>query len=71
MHDVFQLLCSGRKECALLINGEAPICMAHLMIGPTGTRTMTRLFAFLLLCIGVQILITGVEDVLGPLFAAR
>ncbi|HEX5327467.1 MAG TPA: MarC family protein, partial [Acetobacteraceae bacterium] len=37
------------------------------MLGPTGTRTVTRLFAFLLLCIGVQILITGVTDVLGPL----
>ena len=41
------------------------------MMGPTGTRTITRLSAFLLLCIGVQILITGVEDVLGPLLAAR
>ena len=42
--------------------------VAH-MLGPTGTRTVTRLFAFLLLCIGVQILITGVEGVLGPLMA--
>ncbi|HEY0424605.1 MAG TPA: MarC family protein [Rhodopila sp.] len=41
------------------------------MMGPTGTRTITRISAFLLLCIGVQILITGVEDVLGPLLAAR
>ena len=41
------------------------------LIGPTGTRTVTRLTAFLLLCIGVQILITGVEDVLGPLLAER
>ncbi len=40
--------------------------IAH-MLGPTGTRTVTRLFAFLLLCIGVQILITGVEGVLSPL----
>ena len=39
------------------------------MMGPTGTRTITRIAAFLLLCIGVQILITGVEDVLGPLLA--
>lgn len=37
------------------------------MLGPTGSRTATRLFAFLLLCIGVQILITGVEDVLRPM----
>jgi multiple antibiotic resistance protein len=41
------------------------------IIGPTGTRTITRISAFLLLCIGVQILITGVEDVLGPLLASR
>jgi multiple antibiotic resistance protein len=41
------------------------------LMGPTGTRTITRISAFLLLCIGVQILITGVEDVLGPLLVAR
>jgi multiple antibiotic resistance protein len=37
----------------------------------TGARTVTRLAAFLLLCIGVQILITGVEDVLTPLLAGH
>ena len=31
-------------------------------MGPTGTRTITRLSAFLLLCIGVQILLTGIND---------
>ena len=36
-------------------------------LGPTGSRTAARLFAFLLLCIGAQILITGVEDVLRPM----
>ena len=41
------------------------------MMGPTGSRIITRLAAFLLLCIGVQILITGVEDVLAPLLAPR
>jgi len=41
------------------------------LMGPHGTRTVTRLAAFLLLCIGVQILITGVADVLGPLLAGR
>ncbi len=40
-------------------------------MGPTGSRTITRLAAFLLLCVGVQILITGVEDVLAPLLAPR
>lgn len=37
------------------------------LMGPAGSRIVTRLSAFLLLCIGVQILITGVEDVLEPL----
>lgn len=41
------------------------------LMGPSGTRTITRIFAFLLLCIGVQILITGVQDVLEPLLATR
>jgi multiple antibiotic resistance protein len=30
-----------------------------------------RLFAFLLLCVGTQILITGLTDVFAPLIAAR
>jgi multiple antibiotic resistance protein len=41
------------------------------LMGPSGSRTLGRVAAFLLLCIGVQILITGVDDVLGPLLAAR
>ncbi len=40
-------------------------------ISPSGLRTLNRLVGFLLLCIGVQILINGVEGVLGPLLAAR
>jgi multiple antibiotic resistance protein len=40
-------------------------------LGPSGSRIVTRLFAFLLLCIGVQILITGVEGVLEPLLVKR
>jgi multiple antibiotic resistance protein len=41
----------------------------RLTLGPTATRTMTRIAAFLLLCIGVQILIAGVQDVVAPLLA--
>ncbi len=40
--------------------------IARLM-GPRGSRTVTRLSAFLLLCIGVQILMTGASDALAPL----
>ena len=39
------------------------------MLGQTASRTVTRLSAFLLLCIGVQILVTGVTDVLTPSLA--
>lgn len=39
------------------------------MLGRTGTSVVTRLAAFLLLCIGVQILLTGTQDALAPLFS--
>lgn len=38
-------------------------------IGPVGARVLGRLFAFLLLCVGTQITLNGVTDVLGPLLA--
>jgi multiple antibiotic resistance protein len=40
-------------------------------LGPSGSRVVTRLFAFLLLCIGVQILLTGIEDVLRPMLTLK
>ena len=43
--------------------------MARLL-GPSGERTLTRLSAFLLLCIGVQIMITGAVDVLHGIKAS-
>jgi multiple antibiotic resistance protein len=66
----------GMTAAALAMTGVIWITYSYAdrltrMMGPTGTRTITRISAFLLLCIGVQILITGVEDVLGPLLAAR
>lgn len=39
------------------------------LLGVSGGRTVTRLSAFLLLCIGVQILITGAADALTPVIA--
>ncbi|QEE39498.1 MULTISPECIES: MarC family protein [unclassified Methylobacterium] len=41
------------------------------LIGPARARVTGRLFAFLLLCVGTQILITGLTDVFAPLLAAR
>lgn len=40
-------------------------------IGTQGTLIATKLTAFLLLCIGVQIILTGASDALRPLLAAR
>ena len=39
------------------------------LVGREGTRVITRLSAFLLLCVGVQIVLTGVSDVLPGLIA--
>ena len=36
-------------------------------LGQTGARIFSRLTAFLLLCIGVQIIWTGIENLVGPL----
>jgi multiple antibiotic resistance protein len=40
------------------------------VIGKTATRAMTRLFALVLLCLGVQIIASGVETLLLPVVAA-
>jgi multiple antibiotic resistance protein len=40
-------------------------------LGESGTRILTRVLAFLLLCVGVQILINGITDVLKPLLPMR
>lgn len=39
------------------------------LIGPVGARVLGRLFAFLLLCVGTQITVNGITDVLAPLLA--
>ena len=49
-------------------SGACPISTRELL-GPAGARVLTRLTAFLLLCIGVQIMLTGVQDALAPLLA--
>jgi multiple antibiotic resistance protein len=40
-------------------------------LGPQGTLVATKRTAFLLLCIGVQIMLTGTTDALRPLLAGR
>jgi multiple antibiotic resistance protein len=44
--------------------------MARLF-GEEGTGVVTRLSAFLLLCVGVQIIITGVVEVARSILAAQ
>jgi multiple antibiotic resistance protein len=39
------------------------------LIGNSARNTLTRLFAFLLLCVGVQIMVTGVENVVAGMIA--
>jgi multiple antibiotic resistance protein len=41
------------------------------VLGRNGSRTVSRLSAFMLFCIGVQVLVTGVTKALAPLLAAR
>jgi multiple antibiotic resistance protein len=38
------------------------------LLGRNGARVMARLAAFLLLCVGVQILSNGVQDLMIPVF---
>jgi multiple antibiotic resistance protein len=40
------------------------------LIGKTGTRALTRLFALLLLCLGVEIVASGAETLLLPVISA-
>ncbi|MDP4023306.1 MarC family protein [Methylobacterium sp. NEAU 140] len=47
-----------------LVYGSADRVVA--LIGPVRARVAGRLFAFLLLCVGTQILVTGIHDVFGP-----
>ena len=39
------------------------------LLGVSGSRAVTRLSAFLLLCIGVQIMCTGLQNILQPIVA--
>ncbi len=63
------LACLGMAGTILLAYSYAPVIARRL--GATGTRVLTRLAAFLLLAVGVQILINGVTEVLAPLVAGR
>lgn len=59
----------GVAAAVALVYGSADRVVA--LIGPARARVAGRLFAFLLLCVGTQILVNGVKDVLEPLLPGR
>lgn len=66
----------GVSVAALVIAGTVRLTYGSAdrvvsLIGPVRARVLGRLSAFLLLCVGTQIAVNGVVDVLGPLMAAR
>ncbi|MFL5254566.1 MAG: MarC family protein [Rhodopila sp.] len=59
----------GMTAAALAVAVLVWVCMRSgdqvtAFMGPNGRRTVTRLAAFILLCIGIQILIGGVRSVI-------
>jgi multiple antibiotic resistance protein len=58
---------------ATLIFSYVVLRLAGAMVrflGPTGIESMTRIFGFLLICIGMQFLLTGIADFYGLRLAA-
>ncbi len=65
---------AGGSFAAMVVALAVGLCYAAAdrvvaLLGAAGARVVTRLTAFLLLCIGVQIVLTGVQDALTPLLA--
>jgi len=54
---------------ATIFHAYARVSRMARLVGVEGTRVITRLSAFLLLCVGVQIVMTGVTDALRPILA--
>jgi multiple antibiotic resistance protein len=65
-------VCGAALAIAFLVG----VCYAYAervvdLLGPARTRILTRLSAFLLLCIGVQVLLTGVQGALEHVIALK
>lgn len=63
----------GASAAAVLVALLVGICYASAdsivaMLGQARSRVVTRLAAFILLCVGVQIALTGVQDILAHAF---
>lgn len=66
----------GVSGAALAVALIVALCYASAdrvtaFLGQAGSRVVTRLAAFILLCVGVQIALTGLNDALGPLLVGR
>src|SRR6266540_3077144 len=67
---------AGLSGAAIAVAVTIGLCYAAAdrvvaLLGKTGSRVVTRMSAFLLLCIGVQIFLTGFQEALAPLFTSR
>ena len=66
----------GTTVGILIVAASVYVCYRYAdvilrKLGATGTAVLMRLSAFILLCIGVQIMLTGISAFLGPLVAYR
>jgi multiple antibiotic resistance protein len=66
----------GMTAAAVLVSFCIWICYRYAdevvrLLGPDGARVLGRLVAFLLLCIGTQIVVNGVEDLASEFIAAH
>jgi multiple antibiotic resistance protein len=66
----------GGSLAALAIAGIVGVSYASAdrvvaLLGQARSRVVTRLAAFILLCVGVQILLTGLQDAFAPMLAER
>ena len=68
LSSVASVLVSVAVALTILYAYSRASAMARL-VGTEGTQVITRLSAFLLLCVGVQIMLTGTTDALEPLLA--
>jgi multiple antibiotic resistance protein len=67
---------AGASAAALAVAVTVGLCYASAdrvtaLFGQAGSRIVTRLSAFLLLCIGVQISLTGAENALSSVLASH
>ena len=74
-HGLF-LFMGGMSAAILLVTLSIWICYRYAdgvlrLLGPEGARVLGRLVAFLLLCIGTQIMVNGAQDLVGQFMAAH